>query len=50
MNSEWWEPLEDTREDWAGKIATRLAKGIRTQWDARDPDRRPVPPRGLGDR
>jgi hypothetical protein len=47
---EWWEPIKDTREDWAGKIATRLAKGIRTQWDARDPGRRPEPPRGLGDR
>lgn len=47
---EWWEPIKDTREDWALRIAARLAKGILVQWDAREPGRRPEPPRGLGDR
>jgi hypothetical protein len=47
---DWGEPVKDTREDWAGKSATRLAKNIRIQWDARDPDAKPEPLRGLGDR
>ena len=47
---EWWEPIHNTREDWALKIAGRLARNLRIQWDARDPDRAPPTLRGLGDR
>lgn len=31
----WWRPVLDTEEDWAARLTTRLAKGIRKQWDAR---------------
>lgn len=31
----WWVPVLDTEEDWAARLTTRLAKGIRKQWDAR---------------
>jgi hypothetical protein len=46
----WFVPVLDSSEDWAWKLANRLAKGIRKKWDERDPNRKPTPPRGLGDR
>lgn len=31
----WWVPGLDSEEDWAARLTTRLAKGIRRQWDER---------------
>lgn len=31
----WWAPVLDTEEDWAAKLTTRLAKGIRKGWKER---------------
>lgn len=32
----WWVPVLDSAEDWAARLTTRLARGLRTQWEARD--------------
>lgn len=31
----WWIPVLDTSEDWAAKLAARLAKGLRKRWESR---------------
>jgi hypothetical protein len=45
---EWWEPFRDTREEWALKLAGRLARNLRAQWDAWATGSPPSAGRGIG--